>query len=55
MTALVAMKGVSTVMAAKIYPRRRLLLHSALMDAFREEYATTRYNLFPEALEAITG
>jgi hypothetical protein len=56
MMALVAMKSVSTVMAAKVDPKRRLwLLHSALMDAFREEYAATRYNLFPEALEAITG
>jgi hypothetical protein len=56
MMALVVMKDVSTVMAAKVDRKRRLwLLHSALRDAFPAEYDATRYNLFPEALEAITG
>ena len=54
--ALVAMKGVSTVMAERLSPKRKLwLLHSALLDAFPEDFPQTRGNLFPEALAGITG
>jgi hypothetical protein len=54
--ALIAMKGASTVMAEKVTPKRRLwLLHSALLDAFPEDFPKTRVNLFPEALASITG
>jgi hypothetical protein len=54
--ALVAIKDVHSVMKEKVSSKRRLwMVHSALMDAFPEEYGKTRGNLFPEALESITG
>jgi hypothetical protein len=54
--ALVAVKGTKSIMAEKVTPKRKLwLLHSALLDAFPEEFPNTRVNLFPEALARITG
>jgi len=54
--ALVALRGARTVMTEKVSPRRRLwLLHSALLDAFPEEFPETRVNLFPESFAEITG
>jgi hypothetical protein len=53
---LVAAKGVKAVMDEKVTPKRRLwLLHSALMEAFPEEYRETRVGVFPEALNGVTG
>ena len=53
---LVAAKGVKAVMDEKVTPKRRLwLLHSALMEAFPEEYRATRVGVFPEALDEVTG
>lgn len=53
---LVAAKGVKAVMDEKVTPKRRLwLLHSALMEAFPEEYRATRVGVFPEALNGVTG
>ena len=53
---LVAIRGIKTVMEEKVSPRRRLwLLHGALLDAFPADYSFTRENLFPGALDAITG
>jgi hypothetical protein len=53
---LVAIKDAKTVMDATVDPKRKLwLLHGALRDAFPEDFAKTRVNLFPEALESITG
>lgn len=54
--ALVSAKGARTVMSEKVAPKRRLwLLHSALLDAFPEDFPQTRVNLFPDALARITG
>ena len=53
---IIASKGVATVMTEKVNAKRRLwLLHSAMMDAFPEDYRKARTNLFPEALATITG
>jgi hypothetical protein len=56
LVALAAMKGIRTVMTEKTNPKRKLwLVHSALHDAFPDDYPQTRGNLFPEVLEGITG
>jgi hypothetical protein len=53
---LVAIKGVDAVMKEKVTPKRRMwLVHGALLDAFREDFASTRANLFPFALDQISG
>jgi hypothetical protein len=54
--ALIAIKGAKSVMDATVDPKRKLwLVHAAMLDAFPEDFAKTRVNLFPEALESITG
>jgi hypothetical protein len=51
---LVSVRGINHVMAHKFAGERNLwMLHSALMDAFPDDYARTRGNLFPEALASI--
>lgn len=53
---LVAMKDIKTVMDATVDPQREFwLLHGALRDAFPEDFPKTQVNLFPEALDSITG
>jgi hypothetical protein len=48
LTALAAMKHVNAVMAEKTNPKRKLCWgHTALGDAFPENYAKTSANIFP--------
>jgi hypothetical protein len=52
---LVAIKGVDAVMKEKVTPKRRMwLVHGALLDAFHEDFASTRTSLFPFALDQIS-
>jgi hypothetical protein len=56
LAALVTMKGTRAVLAEKTNAKRKLWpVHGALLDAFPDDYPKTRTNLFPAALEAITG
>lgn len=53
---LIAMKGVAVVMKERFAPRRGTwLLHGALQDAFGEDFASTKKNLFPLTLDQISG